>query len=247
MERIDKVLASQGICSRKEAHSLLRKGKVTLDGAVVTAADTKVDPQIQRICVNGEDINYRKYIYIMMNKPAGIVSASRDNRDKTVVDIVPEKFRRKDLFPAGRLDRDTEGLLIITDDGDYAHQMLSPKKGVNKYYEAVVDMPIGEEEVRAFREGIVLADGLQCLPAEISVIKDGVNPTVLIRIQEGKFHQVKRMMLAVGRRVLKLKRIRIGGLDLDPALASGECREISEQERLLVFHSQKDADFGPNN
>ena len=235
MERIDKILASQGTLSRKDAHALLRAGKVTVDGKVVRAADTRVAPETQEICVEGNVLRYQKWVYLMLNKPAGVVSASRDPREKTVVDLVPEELRRKGLFPAGRLDKDTEGLLIITDDGDYAHRMLSPKKEVDKYYEAVLDGPIGEKEIRAFEEGVVFADGTECLPAGLSILQEGEQPLVCVRIREGKFHQVKKMALAVGRQVLKLKRVRIGRLYLDKTLKPGECRELSEEECALVF------------
>lgn len=237
MERIDKILASQGTLSRKDAHALLRSGKVTVDGKTVRAADAKADPEMQEICVDGKTLNYQKWVYLMLNKPAGVVSASRDPREKTVVDLVPEELRRKGLFPAGRLDKDTEGLLIITDDGDFAHRMLSPKKEVDKFYEAVLDGPVGEKEIRAFENGIVLEDGTECLPAGLSVLRDGEQPLVCVRIREGKFHQVKKMALAVGRKVLKLKRVRIGMLMLDGTLKPGECRALSEEERALVFLS----------
>ena len=239
MERLDKILASQGTRSRKEVRLLLRSGRVTLDGAIVCEGAVKVDPQRQTICVDGQAMAYQKYLYLMLNKPAGVISAAQDLKTKTVVDLVPESLRRKGLFPVGRLDKDTEGLLLITDDGDYAHRVISPKKEVNKFYEAVLDGPVGEEEKRAFAQGIVFLDGTRCLPAGLEVLKEGPQPLVQICIREGKFHQVKKMAKAVGREVLKLKRVQIGALMLDEKLPAGACRDLTESERQLVFQNSK--------
>ncbi len=241
MERIDKILASQGIGSRKEVHALLRQGRVTVGDYVVRTADFKADAGAQTICVDGKPLIYRRYMYIMMNKPQGVISATDDPRQTTVVDMIEPPLRRKGLFPVGRLDKDTEGLLIITDDGDYAHRVLSPRKGIFKWYEATVDGPIGEAEIEAFRTGIVFEDGTVCLPAGLSLIRDGEQPVTLVRIQEGKFHQVKKMFRAVDRTVLALRRIRIGELRLDPELAPGEYREMTDAEKDFVFSAQKQA------
>ena len=243
LERIDKILASQGTTSRKEARALLRAGRVEVDGAVLRAPEEKVDPDVQEIRIDGERLRYRKHIYLMMNKPAGVVCASRDPKARTVVDLVPEQWRRKGLFPAGRLDKDTQGLLIITDDGDFAHRMLSPKKGVFKLYEARLDGAVDEEQRQAFAQGVVFADGTRCLPAELIIPAGQTGETALVRIQEGKYHQVKRMFLAVGRTVLSLRRLAIGRLRLDDSLKLGECRELGERERLFVFDAQKDDEF----
>lgn len=241
MERIDKILASQGIGSRKEVHALLRQGRVTVGNSVVKAADYKADANTQTICVDGQPLNYRRHMYIMMNKPQGVISATDDPKQRTVVDMIGPPLRRKGLFPVGRLDKDTEGLLIITDDGDYAHRVLSPRKGINKWYEAKVDGPIGQEQIDAFRGGIVFEDGTRCLPAGLSVIQDGEMPLTLVCIQEGKFHQVKKMFRAVDRTVLSLRRIQIGALHLDKGLQPGEYREMTDAEKDFVFNAQKQA------
>ena len=239
MQRLDKLLASQGIGSRKEVGALLRAGRVTVDGAAVRSGDAKVDGDTQQITVDGQVLRYRQFQYLMMNKPAGVISASNDPKARTVVDLVPPALQRRGLFPAGRLDKDTTGLLILTDDGDYAHRMLSPKKGVDKLYEAVIDGPVTRTEIEAFERGVVFADGTVCLPAGLRVLREGENPLVQVRIQEGKFHQVKKMFLAVGRTVLALKRVQIGSLKLDLSLKEGECRELTNSEKEFVFEVQK--------
>lgn len=240
IERIDKILASQGIGSRKEVHALLRQGRVTVGSAIVRAADAKVDATSQAICIDGAPLRYKPHVYIMMNKPAGVISATDDPRQRTVVDLISPPLARRGLFPVGRLDKDTEGLLIITDDGDYAHRVLSPKKNVDKLYEAVIDGPVGDAEVEAFRLGIVFEDGTVCRPAGLRVLRDGDTPLVQVRICEGRFHQVKKMFRAVGRTVQALRRVQIGALKLDPTLAPGAYREMTSQEITFVFEAQKD-------
>lgn len=235
MERLDKLLASQGVGSRKEVTRLIRAGRVMVDGTAEKRPEDKFDPEQAEIWVEGKQLRFQRYLYLMMNKPKGVVSASSDPRCKTVVDLVPEQWRRKGLFPAGRLDKDTEGLLIITDDGAFAHQMLSPKKHVYKLYEAVVSGTVGEREIQKFREGIMFADGTQCLPAELKVTGCGEETTTQVKICEGKFHQIKKMFLAVGCEVVQLKRLKIGNLPLDSTLEPGKCREISEKERKMIF------------
>lgn len=233
-ERLDKILASQNITSRREAGLLIRRGAVLVNGAPVAKADFKVDPELDEITVNGRILNAKKYVYYMMNKPAGVLSAARDSRAKTVVDLIPPGMQRRGLFPAGRLDKDTEGLLLITDDGAFAHRMLAPKSHVFKRYEAVLESPVSEGDAERFEKGLELGD-MTCLPAQLRVLQEGPNPLVLVRIREGKFHQVKRMFLAVGNRVQRLKRVQIGALCLDEALAPGEVRELSPKEAELVF------------
>lgn len=240
MERLDKILASQGVGSRKEAGQLIRRGLVQVNGAAVLRPEEKADPERDTIAVEGKALRFQRHLYLMMNKPAGVVSASRDFREKTVVDLVPEILSRRDLFPAGRLDRDTTGLLILTDDGDFAHRMLSPKKHVYKLYEATVDGPVGMSEIEKFEAGVVLEDGIVCLPAKLTVVSGGPSYETLVEIREGKYHQIKKMFLAVGRRVLRLKRVRIGGLELDKTLKEGECRELTERELELVFQAQSE-------
>lgn len=241
MDRIDKILASQGLGSRREVHELLKQGRVTVNSDVVRTADFKTDADTHVICVDGQPLQYRRYVYIMMNKPKGVISATDDPRQRTVIDLIAGPLQRKGLFPVGRLDKDTEGLLLITDDGDYAHRVLSPKKGIDKWYEATVDGPISASEIAAFENGIVFEDGVRCRPAGLSVLRDGAQPVALVRIQEGKFHQVKKMFRAVNRTVLALKRVQIGALRLDPGLKPGEYRELTDAERQFVFHAQKQA------
>lgn len=247
MERLDKILASQGVGSRKEAGLLIRRGLVEVNGAAVSRPEEKADPERDTISVAGKPLRFQRHLYLMMNKPAGVVSASRDSREKTVVDLVPEALSRRDLFPAGRLDRDTTGLLILTDDGDFAHRMLSPKKHVYKLYEATVDGPVGTSEIEKFEAGVVLEDGTVCLPAKLTVAGGGSSFKTLVEIREGKYHQVKKMFLAVGRRVLCLKRVRIGSLELDKTLKEGECRELTKRELELVFQAQNKCVIGMKN
>ena len=235
LERLDKIIASQGFGSRKEAQSLIRNGKVQVNGRAVRLPDFKADAQADSITVGGASLAYKQFVYIMMNKPAGVVSASRDPKMKTVVDLVPEALNRRGLFPAGRLDRDTTGLLILTDDGDFAHRMLAPKKHVYKLYHATIDGPVGEAEIKRFAEGVEFEDGTLCLPATLTVVLPGEQPTVEVKIREGKFHQVKKMFRAVGRTVLTLERVRIGSLALDPALGLGQSREMTQEEANQVF------------
>ena len=234
--RLDKFLVSQNICSRKEAGKLVREKRVLLNGEPPTKADTKLDPENDIITVDGKTVSYRKYLYIMMNKPKGVLSASTDKNAPTVIDLLPEELLRRGLFPAGRLDKDTTGLLIITDDGDFAHKMLSPKSGVYKLYEAVLDSPLTNSGKTALENGITLADGTSFLPAKIS-FADNTAQTVLAEISEGKFHEIKRMFSYVGCNVLELRRLRIGELPLDENLSPGESRLMSENELKNVFSS----------
>ena len=174
----------------------------------------------------------------MLNKPPGILCVSRDPKARTVVDLLPEPLRRKGLFPAGRLDKDTVGLVLLTDDGDYAHRILSPKKQIEKCYHARVDGPILPEHIEAFRNGTSLEDGTVCRPAGLRILEDGGNPLAEVLITEGRYHQVKRMFMSVNRQVLWLKRVSIGGLLLDGRLAEGESRELTETEKEAVFAGQ---------
>lgn len=235
MERIDKVLALHGFGSRKEVAALVKRGGVTVNGSPVKKADVKIDPERDEVLVMGEPVTLRRTLVLMMNKPAGVLSASRDSRAKTVVDLLPPELSRRGLFPAGRLDKDTEGLLILTDDGDLAHRMLSPKSHVYKLYEAELDKPVGEEDVRLFAQGLQAGE-LECLPAQLF---PGEDPRVArVRIREGKFHQVKRMFHAVGKEVIHLRRLSIGSLSLDPSLKPGEARLLSEEEQAKIFEPE---------
>lgn len=238
MERLDKILCSQSTVTRSEAGRLIRSGRVMVDGTVRRSPSDKVDPAACCITVDGQALSYEQNVYWMLNKPAGILCVSRDPKAPTVIDLLPPEHRRRGLFPAGRLDKDTHGLVLITDDGGLAHDMLSPRKHVAKTYEAVLDRPLTLEGQKAFCDGPVLEDGTQCLPAQLTVLKEGERPLVQVVIYEGKFHQIKRMFAAVGCHVEWLKRTAVGGLVLDPALEEGEARPLTAAEKLSIFHKK---------
>ncbi len=233
-QRLDKVLSNFGFGSRNDVKKLVRAGLVVIDGTTASDASMHVDPENSVITVNGQRLNYRKNIYVMMNKPAGVISATYDARLKTVIDILPEEFACFDLFPAGRLDIDTEGMLLLTNDGHLAHDILSPKKHVEKRYYALINGQVTEEDVRKFAEGVVIDDGYKTMPAELYIIRSGLRSEIELVLHEGKFHQVKRMFEAVGKKVVYLKRIQMGGLKLDEALEPGECRELTADEVQLL-------------
>ncbi len=234
-ERLDKILVSQSIGSRREVQKLIRCGEVTVNGEIIKKPEYKCSPEASVISVDGRTLEYSEHIYIMLNKPAGVVSATADKYDKTVLDLVPKEMYRKGLFPAGRLDKDTEGLLIITDDGDFAHRMLSPTKHVQKQYIAHLDCEITDETIKRFEEGIVFADGTRCLPAKLEISPEGNRMIGIVRICEGKFHQVKKMFLSCGIKVVQLSRISIGNLYLDSKLPIGCCKLLTNLEKELVF------------
>ncbi len=235
-QRLDKLIASQGTLSRSETVRLIRSGQVTVDGIVCRDAARKVE-ETCAVTVAGEALCYRRYSYLMMNKPAGILCVSRDPRAKTVLDLLPPALRRKGLFPAGRLDKDTVGLVLLTDDGDFAHRLLSPKKEILKRYLVRLDGPLTEEHIRAFAGEIMLADGTRCRPAILKIVEDGEQPLAEIGITEGRYHQIKRMFGTVDRGVVWLKRIAMGPLELDPSLAEGEARHLTENEWLNLTNS----------
>lgn len=228
MERLDKILAGTGRWSRREVRDLVRAGRVTADGAVVRAADEKYEREGLDLQVDGERVLAPRYTYLMLHKPAGLVSATEDPRQPTVLELLPGYLCNIGLFPAGRLDKDTEGLLLLTNDGDLAHALLSPRRHVDKVYLVHVDGVLDEHDVKAFEEGMTLADGLVCLPAGLELSEEpGVG---LVTLREGKYHQVKRMLAARGKPVVYLKRLTMGPLILDEALAAGEWRELTEEE-----------------
>lgn len=235
MERLDKILSNLGYGSRKEIKSLIKKGEIVIDGEIVKDNGVKVDPNKSVIKVNGEEINYRKYIYIMMNKPGGVVSATFDNYDETVIDLLDYEDAVFEPFPVGRLDKDTEGLLLITNDGDVNHRLTSPKWHVDKVYYAEIDKIVDEKDIKAFEKGITLDDGYKCLPAKLEILSADENGSeVKVIIQEGKFHQVKRMFEAREKKVVYLKRLEMGNLTLDDTLSEGEYRELREDELELI-------------
>jgi len=232
--RLDRVLSNFGFGSRSEIKKLVKEGLIRVDGSTVKEASMHVDPENSRIEVGGTLLNYRKFIYIMMNKPAGVISATVDNRHRTAIDLLPDEFSCFDLFPAGRLDIDTEGLLLLTNDGQMAHELLSPKKHVDKRYYALIAGVVTDEDISRFAEGIVLDDGYKTMPAELEIIKSGTHSEIELTLHEGKYHQVKRMFEAIGKKVIYLKRIRMGGLQLDDTLRPGECRELTAEEVALL-------------
>lgn len=231
MMRLDKYLAEMGVGTRQEVKKQIRQGKVAVNGIVVKAADTKIDENGDEVMVDGRNISYVSYEYYMLNKPAGVISATEDRKDTTVIDLIRDK-KRKDLFPVGRLDKDTEGLLLITNDGDLAHRLLAPKKHVDKVYYAKIDSAVTEEDVKKFAEGIDIGTDEKEMtrPAKLEIIKNGEESEIRLTIHEGKFHQVKRMFLAVGKEVTYLKRERMGTLCLDENLKPGEYRLLTEEE-----------------
>ena len=231
-ERLDKFLSSHTALSRKDAQKAIKDKRVSVNGAIVRSGDEKVDTDSDNICLDGQPLTYRKYVYYMMYKPSGVVSATEDRFEKTVLDILPSELMRKGLFPAGRLDKDTTGLLIITDDGDYAHRMLSPQKHVVKRYIARLDKEPGDEIAAAFAEGIVLGDGMVCKSGRAELLGENL---AAVEISEGRYHQVKRMFAALGYHVEALKRVRIGALELDDSLKEGETRVLTPEEAALVF------------
>lgn len=231
--RLDKVLADSGRWSRKEAKELIRQGRVSVNGTVICRSDEKAEPEQDRICVDGLALNWTEYTYLMLNKPAGYLTATEDRHAPTVMELIPTELRRPDLAPVGRLDKDTVGLLLVTDNGPLAHQLLSPRHHVEKEYLAWVEGTGTEEDCRAFAEGILLEDGTQCLPGKLEVLGEGL---CKVTIKEGKFHQVKRMLASRGLPVQKLKRISMGPLRLDEQLEEGDVRPLTgtEIEALLV-------------
>lgn len=231
MQRLDKLIASQSTRSRSETVQLIRKGRVEVDGTVCRDPSRKVDADLCAVTVNGEPLVYQEFVYIMLNKPAGILCVSRDPRVPTVVDLLPSDMRRKHLFPAGRLDKDSVGLVLLTDDGEFAHRLTAPKHDVEKRYVVRLDGPLSEEQCHRFEKGLTLADGTPCRPAKLCIVEDGDAPLVEVRITEGRYHQIKRMFGVLDRGVDFLKRLAIGGVSLDETLGEGECRYLTQEER----------------
>lgn len=229
-QRLDKLLAQWGGVSRKEAKEQIRKGQVRVNGVVAQSPEQKVEWE-DSIDLGNRRLQGGQFLYLMMNKPAGVLSATRDPKAPTVLDLLPLQYQRKGLFPAGRLDKDTEGFVLLTDDGEFAHRLLSPRYGVPKTYLARLDGSLEETSAaEAFEKGLELSDGTLCLPAQLRVLEGGSAPLVEVVICQGMYHQVKRMFQALGREVVWLRREKMGNLALDPDLASGEVREISNKE-----------------
>lgn len=232
MIRLDKYLADMGCGTRQEVKKFIRSGQVSVDGIVVKKPETKVEQTVQEVFLNGEKVGYESFEYYMLNKPAGVISATEDQSCQTVVDLIKDK-KRKDLFPVGRLDKDTEGLLLITNDGALAHRLLSPKKHVDKCYFARICGKVTEEDVRSFEKGVNIGSQEQpelTMPGKLEIITSDDISKIRLTIQEGKFHQVKRMFQAVGKEVIYLKRLRMGTLILDENLGIGEYRPLTKEE-----------------
>lgn len=248
--RLDKFLSEMKPGSRSQLKELIRSGQVSVNGSIVKSPEQKVDETKDLIRVQGEELTYRKYVYYMLNKPTGVVSATRDNVSRTVLDLLKSTDRRLDLFPVGRLDKDTEGLLLLTNDGELAHRLLSPKKHVDKTYHVTAAQPLSAEDIRRLEEGVDIGEERPTRPATVQPFppedeakgadfpENAVGNEILLTIHEGKFHQVKRMLAAVGNSVTALKRVSFAGLLLDPSLQPGEYRELTMQE-VALLHEKK--------
>ena len=232
MERLDKLLAGTGKWSRREVKALVRQGLVRVDGRLAASAEDKLDPAAAVVTVAGETVSLCRFTYVMLHKPAGVLTATEDRKQPTVLDLLPPELRRIGLAPVGRLDKDTEGLLLLTNDGELAHRLLSPKYHVDKRYLARVDGELSAADAEAFARGMTLGDGLECLPAGLEVLPDRV---CVVTLREGKFHQVKRMLAARGAPVLYLKRLSMGPLTLDDSLAAGAYRLLRAEEISALY------------
>ncbi len=230
--RLDKLLADTGKWSRKDAKTLLKQGRVLVDGAVEHSADRKVDPAAQTVTVDGVRVGWAEFRYLMLHKPGGVLTATEDKHQKTVLDLLPPEYQ--DLFPVGRLDKDTEGLLLLTDDGELAHRLLSPRHHVDKVYLAHIEGDVDDADVAAFAQGITLGDGTKCLPAGLERLGEG---KCLVTLREGKFHQVKRMLASRGKPVVWLKRLSMGPLRLDEGLLPGQFRPLTALEEEMLKNS----------
>lgn len=232
--RLDKLLCDEGIASRKELKAIIKSGRVTVNDKAVCIPEAKIIPGSDIIRLDGKILRYSEYHYYMLDKPCGVLTATEDKNQKTVLDLLTPELKRMRLFPVGRLDKDTSGLLLITDDGEFAHRVISPKSNIEKLYYARVEGAPDEADVKAFEKGLTLADGTRCLPAKLEITgKDECFVTVM----EGKYHQVRRMLASRGKPVKELRRLRIGSLELDSALSPGGFRELAQSEIDSIFLS----------
>lgn len=225
MERLDKIIANRGIASRREVKELVRQGRVLVDGVPASAADMKVSLETAAVTVDGVAVSGERYTYLLLHKPAGVLTATEDRRQPTVMDLLPQQYRR--LAPVGRLDKDTEGLLLLTDDGELTHRLLSPRYHVDKVYYTRVEGTPDQADAAAFAAGLLLGDGLQCLPARLEPLG---GDACLVTLREGKFHQVKRMLASRGKPVRYLKRLAMGPLRLEHTLKTGQWRLLTPEE-----------------
>ena len=235
MMRLDKFLCETGFGTRSQVKEMLKKGQVTVNGVAAKKPEQKIDEHKDQITCQGKTASYEKYVYYMLHKPAGVVSATEDKREKTVLDLLKSEDRRDGIFPVGRLDKDTEGFLLLTDDGDLAHRLLSPRKHVDKTYYAKIAGSVTEAHIERFREGLDIGDEKKTLPAMLEILASKTETSeIRITIHEGRFHQVKRMFEAVGCKVTYLKRLSMGAVALDGTLAPGDYRPLNEKERELL-------------
>lgn len=232
LQRLDKILSDLGLASRREVRAMIKSGRVLVDGRLPAGPELKLDPETAAITLDGEALCYRRFRTFMMDKPAGVLTATEDRAQPTVIDLLPPELRRLGLFPVGRLDKDTTGLLLLTNDGDLAHRILSPRSDVPKRYRAQVDGVPDEEDARAFAAGLVLGDGTRCLPA---LLECSGSCECFVTLREGKYHQVKRMLAARGKPVLALRRVSVGGLTLEETLGPGGLRELTESDLCTLF------------
>lgn len=235
--RLDKFLSVTGCCSRSEAKRIVRSGGVSVDGRPAKSVDMQIDPEKDRVDFQGKTVCYRQFVYIMMNKPEGVVSATEDGREKTVLDLLPPEDRRQGLFPCGRLDKNTLGLILLTDNGDLGHRLLAPKSHVSKAYRFRSKFPLSDEDVRRFEGGLTLEDGYVTKPA--GLVLEGDRDGGVITLTEGKYHQIKRMLEALDNRITYLERIRFGPIELDRSLERGEWRYLTDAEIEALENSVK--------
>ena len=232
--RVDKLLSNVGVASRAELKKYCKQGLISVNGKVINNPGVQVDSENDEVMFNGEKIVYREFVYIMLNKPDGYISATFDKYDPIVLDLIDKSYLVFEPFPVGRLDKDTEGLLVLTNDGQLAHRVLSPKKHVPKTYYAKIQGKVTQEDILAFEKGVVLDDGYETMPSQLKILKSDDMSEIELTIHEGKFHQVKRMFESVGKKVVYLKRLSMGKLKLDESLKLGEYRELTEEEVKLI-------------
>ena len=235
MERLDKVISAQLGYSRKEVKELIKRKRVTVNNQLVSISDYKINPETDIIVVDNQELTIKKYLYLILNKPTGYVSATTDKKDRTVLDLVPQEYLHRNLFPSGRLDKDTTGLMIITDDGNFAHEILSPKKHIKKTYNVTIDIPVTKEMVDGFQKGVNLNDG-ECKSAKLEITGEY---TATVTLTEGRYHQIKRMFGCYKAKVLELKRVSMGNLTLPNNLKPGECRELTEEELKKILSKEE--------
>ncbi len=232
VKRLDRLLSELGVASRSELRQIIRSGRVCVDGAAVTEPERRIDSESSQITLDGVTIHYRRFRYFMLDKPAGVLSVTEDKKQQTVLDLLPPELRRLGLFPVGRLDKDTSGLLLLTNDGEFAHRVISPKSGVEKRYLAETEGETDETDVRAFAEGLILGDGTKCLPAKLEPLG---GCRCFVTVMEGKYHQVKRMLASRGKPVTALRRLSVGELELDQGSVPGALSELEESDLCKVL------------